>query len=382
MFVRALAISVATIPVAIAAAFGFHLASLIYRMSFSSDHAEPPMDVIASSDGCGRIRLRPTHPDAGYGDWRIPGVFGIASAGGYGRVCDILDLGEDHKGAFAVRRYTPLTATITAAEPARLDIYAYDSDPLTAHGIAYRETRYASELGDCKAWRIEGSSSTWVVFVHGRGAHPNEALRILPTLVSAGHPTLAITYRNDSGAPPSPDRRHWFGLTEWRDIEGAAQYALDNGAKGIVLYGYSMGGSIILNFLYQSVLAAHVKGVVLDSPLVDFGATLYSGARARGYPSVAIHYGKAFAGLRFGVQWKRLNYLSQAAQLNAPMLVLHGEKDSLIPAATSVALCRARPDIVRYVGFENAEHARAWNSNPAKYEAEVRSFLRELNSTG
>ena len=53
----------------------------------------------------------------------------------------------------------------------------------------------------------------------------------------------------------SPDGFYRFGETEWEGLEGAAQYALDKGAEDLILVGYSMGGAIITNFLFESLLA-------------------------------------------------------------------------------------------------------------------------------
>ena len=242
----------------------------------------------------------------------------------------------------------------------------------------HEKISYKSELGECAAWFIPGNSKTWVIFAHGRGAHPNEALRIMPTLVDAGLPILVINYRNDDGAPASEDGWHWLGATEWRDLEAAVQYALDNGADDVVLYGYSMGGGMCLNLLYESELADRVRCVVMDSPLLDFGGTLDFVGHVRGYPRLMVHFGKAVAAVRFGIDWQRMNYVNRASDLRAPVLILHGEADDLVPAPISRLLQHARPDIVRYIGFPEAAHARSWNLDNARYESAVRDFLQEI----
>lgn len=363
---------------AVALIYGVHLSNLIYNASLSARHAQPPLDITAHSHGDGRVTLRAADPSASFGDWRRPGAYGISSERGYGRLGRIIQTGED----FVVREYTPLTAAIGDAEPARVDMFAYDDNPLTARGIDYQEVRYPTELGECWAWRIDGAddirNDIWTIFVHGRGAHPREALRILPTLVASGNTALCIAYRNDAGAPASPDGRHWLGLTEWRDLESAVRYALDNGAAGVALFGCSMGGAICMNFLYESALADKVAGVILDSPLLDFDASLNHAANVLGYPSLITRYGKFVAGLRFGIDWRRMNCLARADELRAPILALHGEADTTLPAAASRALADARPDIARYVGFAGAEHARLWNTDRELYEAEVRRFLSSL----
>ena len=354
--------------------YGIHLSNLIRNGSLSSQHRTPPYDIVACIDTDGRIHLRAKNENAGAMDLHHDGVFGIVSAEGYGQVGHVIELGK----GYAVREYEPLTTTIDDTADVRLDIYAYPDNPLTAHGIPYKEVAYESDLGEYPAWYIPGESRTWVVFAHGRGAHSTEALRILPTLSKAGLPILAISYRNDDGAPPSTDRQHWLGLTEWRDLEAAMRYALDNGAEDFILYGYSMGGGMCLNLLYESELAARVRGVVMNSPLLDFGGTLDFVGRIRSYPRPVVRFGKWVAGLRFGIDWQRMNYLNRASELQVPILILHGEKDDLVPAPISRSLARARPDIVRYVGFPEAAHARSWNLDPDKYNAAVREFLGDV----
>ena len=359
---------------AVVVAYGVYLSNLIRNGSLSSQHKTPPYDIIASIDADERILLRAMNEDTGAMDLHHDGVFGMVSADGYGQVGRILRQGE----GYSVREYKPLTTTIGAAADVRLDIYAYPDNPLTAHGIPYKKVAYESELGQCPAWFIPGRSKTWAVFAHGRGAHPNESLRILPTLAGVGLPVLAINYRNDDGAPASDDRQHWLGLTEWRDLEAAMKYATDNGAEDFILYGYSMGGGMCLNLLYESELGAKVRGVIMNSPLLDFGGTLDFVGRIRSYPRLIVRFGKWVAGMRFGIDWRRMNYLNRASELRVPILILHGEKDDLVPAPISQSLAQARPDIVRYIGFPEAEHARSWNLDPEKYESEVRQFVEEI----
>jgi hypothetical protein len=46
-----------------------------------------------------------------------------------------------------------------------------------------------------------------------------------------------------------------------------------------------------------------------------------------------------------------------------------------MPIGPSVALARARPDIVTFVPVAGAEHTESWNVNPARYTARLKAFL-------
>lgn len=90
-------------------------------------------------------------------------------------------------------------------------------------------------LGPLPAWQLAGTRPTWVLLVHGRGGAREDWLAMLPALVRAGFPVLDLSYRNDVGAPASPDGYSHLGDTEWRDVEAGVRYARAEGAADVVL---------------------------------------------------------------------------------------------------------------------------------------------------
>lgn len=355
---------------------GIYLSNMIQASAFTPNHAEDARDLIAQDVGDGRITLRVTEQTAATGDWWRAGVFGLAGADGYAQVGAILERTADA----VVREFTPLSGRIEVGERVRLESYAFAGDPLSARGIPFTDVTYASDAGEFPAWFVDGASSRWALFVHGQNSTRAEALRALPVWFELGHPALVITYRNDEGVPPSADGFIAFGLTEWQDLEGAARYALERGAADLVLVGYSMGGAIVTNFLYESALADRVRGVILDSPVLDFEAVIDFGGQQQGYPGPLVNLGKAFARLRFGTDWQGMNYLRRTQELDAPILLIHGAADPTVPVATSDALAQARPDIVEHFRSEQAAHVRTWNLDAQAYENRLRAFLQALDA--
>ena len=307
------------------------------------------------------------------------GTWGLRWADGYGRLGAILALEPER----VERAFTRLEGPPPrAGEGSAVDGYAWPADPALAAGRPAREISYPSPLGPAPAWQVEGTHDTWVILVHGYNAPRTETLRTLATVARQGFPALAINYRNDPGAPDNPDGlRHW-GAAEWRDLEAATRFALDRGAAGVVLAGYSMGGAVVASFLLESPLAARVRGVVLDAPALDLGEVIDHGAEDRDLPVLGTpvppaltEVAKGIAGVRYDLDWGQLDYVDRAGGLAAPMLVFHQSGDPTVPVSISEALAAARPDLVTFERFGGDGHLQSWNVDRPRYERAVRAFL-------
>jgi pimeloyl-ACP methyl ester carboxylesterase len=261
--------------------------------------------------------------------------------------------------------------------------YIFDGDPQSARGLDFVDVNVPSGLGDLPAWLVPPTtapvSDTWIIAVHGRGAPRGEALRVLPTLAASGHPTLVVTYRNDEGAPSSTDRRFHLGDTEWEDVLAATEFARSNGAKGIILYGWSMGGAIVLTLLRRWQHAGFVRGAILDCPVVDWIATLQMNARALAVPSAWTWSTMRLIERQLRVRLSELDQRTFAASLDVPTLLFVDHDDATVAPWPSLEFAATRPDLVQLVETRGAGHCRSWNLDPAAYEASVTSFLHSLS---
>ena len=355
---------------------GWYMADLTRDQALVPNHALGETNLVVRALDDEQIRLQSLAPDDGPGHWRYEGVYGVEGAHGYAQAGPILEQGAD----YVVRKFNGLQrGRMAVGDAVRMDSYAFAGDPESVWNIPFEHRTYISPGGEFPAWHVDGPASRWIIFVHGQNGTMEESLRTLPLWHELGHPVLAITYRNDAGVPRNDDGYMWYGLTEWQDLEGAVQYALEQGAEDVVLVGYSMGGGIVVNFLYESALADKVRGVILNSPMLSLEATFDLGARRMGIPAFLGHGAKALARWRFGVSWSRLNHLSRARMLQTPILLFHGVPDPTVPVATSDALAAARPDLVQYERSDQAAHVRQWNLDAQGYEARLREFLRTLD---
>jgi alpha-beta hydrolase superfamily lysophospholipase len=257
--------------------------------------------------------------------------------------------------------------------------------------VACEEVTVKTVLGPAPAWLVPYGDATgpWVIQVHGRGADRRECIRAVPVFHQAGHTSLLISYRNDGVAPSSADGRYALGDTEWVDVESAIRFAVDRGATRITLMGWSMGGALVLQCITRSSLSGMVGGIVLESPVIDWirvldhhaGALRIPGVIRRSvYRLIGASWGRRFTGQAEAIDLPRLDFVSRAAELRLPTLLLHSESDTFVPSAGSRALARLRPDIVTHVSFSGAGHTRLWNYEPERWNRAIMAWLHDTSA--
>jgi len=268
------------------------------------------------------------------------------------------------------------------------DGFTPSGDPIVspAGNVVAEDASYRSPLGEMDAFYLPADGSdTWVIHVHDTGVGPEEADFLFEPLHDAGYPQLWITYRNDEGQPSDPSGFYQYGATEWEDIRAALEYAEDQGAGNVVFSGLSAGSSHILSFLYRNRLDI-VSGVIMDSPNIDYGDTVDFNAAQRDLPLVPFSVpptvtwvSKFMTSLRIGVNWKSIDYVSDAGtNLRTPVLIHHGTDDESVPVEQSVEFAKAAPDLVELVQVGGAGHKGSVDVDPTRYVDEVLAFLAEV----
>jgi pimeloyl-ACP methyl ester carboxylesterase len=314
-----------------------------------------------------------------------PIPFGLVWPGGHAVLTSTVTPGPGRVG----RTISSMTrGSLLAGTMADFDCHVFAGDPRTAHGLDFDEPVIDGELGGMPAWQVppqgtRSSRGTWVIAVHGRGVSRDEALRILPTLSESGVTTLVVSYRNDVAAPPSPDGYCHLGEDEWRDVAAAIRYVRDQGARKVVLYGWSMGAMLTLTALRRLApdQASAICGVILDSPLLDWRATLSWQARQRGISQPLARKAARLAERRASISRRALDQVGYGWRLTVPVLLFADTADRTVPAQSAQRFARRHPGQVSLV-TTGSGHGRCWNEDPLQYEAAVRAFLHAPSGGG
>jgi len=361
-------VACATVVVALlaGAAAAWHFSSAV----LVPEHSPWPMETEVEALPAGRIALESTEES------RRPGVHGLEWQGGRAIVGPIL--GEED--GEVTRQLRQVDGYLAPGMEVAFNPTVWAGDPTAAFGIPSRTVPIEGELGAMPAWLVPGRERTWAIVVHGINATPQTGLRVVPALHRAGLPTLLITYREDLGAPPSPDGFHHMGLTEWRDLGAAARYAFAHGAERLVLVGYSMGGAIVTQFMQRSPLAPRVAGLVLDAPALDWQAILSFNATRMGFPSFLSKPVEWAIGARIDADWESLDAIEHPEDFRLPILLFHGTEDEVVPISTSDDFAAELPRWVTYFRVPEAGHTEEWNVDPRLYERRLGAFLRRAGA--
>ena len=107
--------------------------------------------------------------------------------------------------------------------------------------------------------------------------------------------------------------------------------------QDIILYGESLGSGVAVQLAEQR----RVGGLILDAPftsLADVGALVY--------PFLPVRLALA----------DRYESLSRIANVSAPLLIIHGERDEIVPFHMGETLFAAAREPKHFVGFPDAGH--------------------------
>ena len=195
-----------------------------------------------------------------------------------------------------------------------------------------------------------------LLYFHGNaGSLANRASRI-ERFMAQGWGVYMMTYRGYGGGTGSPtetanvaDARLAYGALVLEGVEPTS----------IILYGESLGSGIAVRLATER----PVGGVVLDAPY-----TSIVDVAAQAYPFLPVR-------LLIADRYETTKYI---AQMQAPLLILHGERDTVIPVAMGRELFKLANEPKRLATFANGGHSDIYLDSNGALEA-MRDWIRSLS---
>jgi len=196
-----------------------------------------------------------------------------------------------------------------------------------------------------------------LLYFHGNGGSLAIRAPRIERFMAEGWGVYMMTYRGYGGSSGTPTEAH--NVADARLAYGALVHE-GVPPSSIVVYGESLGSGIAVRLAAERPVA----GVILDAPytsIVDVAA----GA----YPFLPV---RAFLLDRY----ETTRYI---AQVKAPLLVLHGERDPVVPVAMGREVARLANEPKRLVLFPDGGHSDLYINGNNAIDA-VRAWIRGLGA--
>lgn len=219
--------------------------------------------------------------------------------------------------------------------------FLYDPDKsvpdLAASSVAgsMRAVRLATADGlDLLAWHArprEGRPT--IAYFHGNAGHIGHRADKVRRFLGEGFGLLLVEYRGYGGNPGKPTE---LGL--YADARAGLEFLDREGHGDIVYYGESLGTAVAVRMAVERRPAA----VVLESP----PSAIWARAQE-------VYF---YAPVRL-LLIDRFDSIAKIGRVEAPVLILHGERDTIVPVRHGKALYAAAREPKRLKLYENGGHA-------------------------
>jgi hypothetical protein len=233
--------------------------------------------------------------------------------------------------------------------------------PPENYGLALEEAWMTTTDGiRLNAWFLLAPSSPRVIlWFHGNAENIGYGLAQLKAFSRLGANVLAVDYRGFGKSQGSPDEA---GI--YQDAETAYRYLVESKhfePRNVFVYGHSLGGAVAID------LAARREcgGLIAESTFTT---------------------GREMARRMFRIPFfeyvprTRFDSLGKIAKVRAPILIIHGTGDAVVPFEMGKRLAQAAPQPKSLLAIEGAGHDDVYLIGGEAYAQRLRDFIGGLRA--
>jgi len=223
--------------------------------------------------------------------------------------------------------------------------------------IPYQDIRFKNgEDLTLHGWFFPGKRDQTLLFLHGNAGNIGSRLDKVRHLKRIGWNIFIFDYRGYGGSEGTPTVE---GVL--RDSETALRYLVETCKipnEQIILFGESLGGALAVDLATREPLG----GVILESTftsLREISKRLYPFIPAAVVPDT----------------YRSIDLIRK---IKAPLLVIHGTDDEMIPFEMGRGLFNAAPHPKRFYGIPKAKHTDTFLAGGSEYLKQIEEFLTEV----
>ena len=227
-------------------------------------------------------------------------------------------------------------------------------------GLAYEDVSLTAADGTkLHGWHVPGESRTTLLWLHGNAGNISHRVDNIAMLRrNTGLGVFIIDYRGYGRSEGKPSEK---GL--YMDAEAAFEHLTSDlgldPVEDIVLFGRSLGAGVAVEMATRH----RVRGVVLESGFTSVREM----SNASGMGALSI--------LFLPMIDARYNSLSKIGSALSPVMVVHGDRDDIVPFRMAEKLFAAAPEPKRFYPIPGASHNDTYVAGGDAYFEALREFV-------
>jgi fermentation-respiration switch protein FrsA (DUF1100 family) len=232
-------------------------------------------------------------------------------------------------------------------------------------GLIYEDLFFAARDGvRLNGWFIpHPQASETLVWFHGNAGnigHRVENIRLLHDRVKVN--VFIFDYRGFGRSEGAPDENGTY-LDGEAALAAVRERIANTGGESLVLFGRSLGAAVAT----ETALRFPPQALILESPFVSI-------------PAMARLY---FPFLPVGpLLWTRYDVEEKVRDIRVPLLVLHGDRDSIVPLEQGKQVFAAAPQPKRFYAIAGADHNDTFVTGGAAYYEVLKEFIESTRGKG
>jgi len=240
-------------------------------------------------------------------------------------------------------------------------------------GLRAGDETYAISVPGEQPGKIDKLSIWWMppsdpaaptlLYLHGTFRNLYRNFPKIEALRDAGFGVLAVDYRGwGDSTPIVPSQKT---IVADADAAWAEFVRHQPEARKRVIYGHSLGGAVAIDLASRKHRGSDYAALIVESTFTNLADLAASAAGPVGPIAVWIS-GESF------------DSLAKIGTIDAPILMLHGDKDNTVPVALGRKLRDAAPAGVQWVEIPGGSHSRLHEDDPERYRQALTALIAAL----
>lgn len=244
------------------------------------------------------------------------------------------------------------------------------------YGLTYEIHRFTvyNDI-ELEAWYIPNREAKGLILMfHGYAVSKATLLPEAQVFSQMGYDVFLVDFRGSGGSNQYDTS---IGFYEADDVAASLKYVQQKlRPDKIIFYGQSMGGVAILRAIAEKEVKA--ERVIIEAVFDTMVSTVANRFRMMGLP--------AYPGAHLLVLWGSLiskvpgfkhNPVKYAAQVDCPILIMHGSADERATLAQAQSVFEQVRSEKRFEAFVGVGHESYLVANPEQWQEIIRQFLSE-----